>query len=47
VESEHAAIKLNKWHYDLVKAFKPVKDELTVTSKGVVLRGRRIVLPVA
>ena len=40
-----AAIKLNKWHYDLVKAFKPVKDELTVTSKGVVLRGTRIVLP--
>ena len=30
-----AAIKLNKWHYDLVIAFKPVKDELTVTSKGV------------
>ena len=40
-----AAIKLNKWHYDLVKAFKPVKDELTATSKGVVLRGTRIVLP--
>jgi hypothetical protein len=40
-----AAIKLNKWHYDLVIAFKPVKDELTVTSKGVVLRGTRIVLP--
>jgi hypothetical protein len=40
-----AAIKLNKWHYDLVKAFKPVKDELTVTSKGVVLRDTRIVLP--
>ncbi|CAB3997225.1 Hypothetical predicted protein [Paramuricea clavata] len=40
-----SAIKLNKWHYDLVKAFKPVKDELTITSKGVVLRGTRIVLP--
>ena len=40
-----AAIKLNKWHYDLVETFKPIKDELTVTSKGVVLRGTRIVLP--
>ena len=40
-----AAIKLNKWHYDIVKAFKHVKDELTFTSKGVVLHGTRIVLP--
>ena len=40
-----AAIKLNKWHYETVKPFKAVKDELTVTSKGVVLRGTRIVLP--
>ena len=40
-----AAIKLNKWHYDTVKPFKTVKDELTVTRRGVVLRGSRIVLP--
>ena len=39
-----AAIKL-KWHFETVKPFKAVKNELTVTSKGVVLRGTRIVLP--
>ena len=40
-----AAIKLNKWDYDVVKPFKNVKDELTVTSTGIVLRGSRIVIP--
>ena len=39
-----AAIKLNKWDYDVVKPFKNVKDELTVTSTGIVLRGSRIVI---
>ncbi|CAB4027924.1 Potassium channel subfamily T member 1 [Paramuricea clavata] len=40
-----AAIKLNKWCYDIVEPFKAIKEELTVTSKGVVLRGSRIVMP--
>ena len=40
-----AAIKLNKWHYDIVKQFKGIKDELTVTSNGLILRGLRIVIP--
>ncbi len=40
-----AAVKLNKWHYDSVKCFKSSKDELTVTPKGVILRGTRIVIP--
>ncbi|CAB4005564.1 uncharacterized protein K02A2.6-like, partial [Paramuricea clavata] len=40
-----AAIKLNKWDYDIVKPYKAIKDEITVTSKGLILRGTRIVLP--
>ena len=40
-----AAIKLNEWHYDVVKPFKNIKDELTVTSNGLILRGSRIVIP--
>ena len=40
-----AAIKSNKWHYDKVKRYKAFKDELTVTSKGIILRGTRIVMP--
>ena len=40
-----AAIKLNEWHYDVVKPFKNSKDELTVTSNGLILRGSRIVIP--
>ena len=40
-----AAIKLNEWHYDLVKPFKNIKDELTVTSNGLILHGSRIVIP--
>ena len=27
-----AAIKLNKWDFDIVKPYKAIKDELTVTS---------------
>ncbi len=42
-----AAIKLNRWHYDIVKQFKAARDELTVTSDGIVLRGTRIVIPEA
>ncbi|CAB4021606.1 Hypothetical predicted protein [Paramuricea clavata] len=40
-----AALKLNKWDYDVVRPFKNVKDELTVTSTGIVLRGSRVVIP--
>ena len=40
-----AAIKLNKWHYDVVRPYKSITDELTVTSKVVILRGSRIVMP--
>ena len=45
LQGVRAAIKLNKWHYQTVKPFKAVKDKLTITSKGVVLCGTRIVLP--
>ena len=40
-----ATIKLNEWHYDVVKPFKNIKDELTVTSNSLILRGSRIVIP--
>ncbi len=40
-----AAIKLDNWHYDIVKPFKAVKEELTVTTTGIILRGSRIVIP--
>ena len=40
-----AAVKLNEWHYDVVKPFKNIKDELTITSNGLILRGSRIVIP--
>ena len=39
------AIRTNKWDSPAVKPFKPVKDELTTTSQGIVLRGTRIVIP--
>ena len=39
------AIKINKWDCDIVNPYKPIKDELTVTSQGLVLRGTRIVVP--
>ncbi len=40
-----AAIKINNFDYDIVKPFKHVKDELSVTTKGIILRGSRIVIP--
>ena len=40
-----AAIKLNRWDYDIVKLYKPIRDELTVMSQGLILRGTRIVMP--
>ena len=40
-----AAIKSNKWHYDKVKRYKAFKDELTVTSKSIILRGRELSCP--
>ena len=40
-----AAIKRNKWHYESVKSFKAFRDELTVTPKGIIIRGTRIVMP--
>ena len=39
------AIRKNKWDSPAVKPFKPVKEELTTTSQGIVLRGTRIVIP--
>ena len=39
------AIRTNKWDSPAVKPFKPVKEELTTTSQGIVLRGMRIVIP--
>ena len=39
-----AAVNSNKWHYDSVKCFKSFKEELTVTPKGVIFRGTRIVI---
>ena len=36
------AIKRNKWDNDIVKPFKAIKDELTITSH---LHGPRIVIP--
>ena len=39
------AIRTSKWDSPAVKHFKPVKEELTTTSQGIVLRGTRIVIP--
>ena len=39
------AIRTDKWDSPAVKPFKPVKDELTTTSQGIILRGTRIVIP--
>ena len=41
------AIKINKWDSPAVKLFKLVKNELTTTTQGVILRGTRIVVPIA
>ena len=40
-----AAIKLNKWDFDIVKPDKAIKDDITVTSKDIILRRPRIVIP--
>ena len=40
-----AAIKIDKWDCDIVKPYKQIKEELTVTSHGIVLRGNHIVIP--
>ena len=39
------AIQKNKWDNDIVKPFKAIKDELTITSQGIMLRGPCIVIP--
>ena len=39
------AIKTNKWDSPSVKPFKAVKNELTTTTQGKILRGTRIVIP--
>ena len=39
------AIKTNKWDSHTVKPFKAVKNELTTTIQGIILRGTRIVIP--
>ena len=41
------AIKTNKWDSPAVKPFKAVKNELTSTAQGIILRGTRIVIPSA
>ena len=40
-----AAIRFNKWDSPVVKDYKHVKDELSVSSHGPILRGNRIVVP--
>ena len=39
------AIKTNKWDSPTVKPFKAVKNELTTTAQGIILRETRIVIP--
>jgi hypothetical protein len=40
-----AAIRLKRRDSPVVQYFKSIKDELTVMSQGVILRGTRIVIP--
>ena len=40
-----AAIRLNKWDSVVVKEYKYIKDELSISSHGLILRGTRIVVP--
>ena len=40
-----ASLKLNRWDNERLMGFKSVKDEISVTSQGIILRGSRIVLP--
>ena len=37
-------LRTNKWSTDILTSFKHIKDELTVTNNGIILRGHRIVL---
>eukprot|EP00794_Sanderia_malayensis_P011763 gene11763-biopygen9427 len=45
LQTVRAAIKTNHWDLDLVRPFKSVKDELTINSDSIILRGTRIVVP--
>ena len=45
LQSLLAAIRYNMWDCNLVKPYKDVKDELTITPQNIILRGSRIVLP--
>eukprot|EP00794_Sanderia_malayensis_P014704 gene14704-biopygen11798 len=40
-----AAIRLNRWDTDTVKSFLSVKDELSIGTSNIILRGSRIVIP--
>ncbi|CAB3998539.1 Transposon Tf2-9 poly [Paramuricea clavata] len=40
-------LRTNKWSTDILTSFKHIKDELTVTNNGIILRGHRIVIPQA
>lgn len=39
------AIRANKWDSPLVRPYKAVKNELTITKEDIILRGTRIVIP--
>ncbi len=41
----HAAIRLNMWDSDFLKPYQSIKDEITVGELGIILRGRRIIIP--
>ena len=45
LQSLSAAIRCNMWDCDLVKPYRNIKDELTVTPQNIVLRGSCIVAP--
>ena len=45
LKGPRAAIRLNKWDSPVVKEYKHVKDELSISSHGIILRGTRIVVP--
>ena len=40
-----AAMRHGRWDIDHLKSYKAVKDELTISSYNVILRGSRIVIP--
>jgi hypothetical protein len=40
-------LRTNTWSTDILTSFKHIKDELTVTNNGIILRGHRIVIPQA